>query len=53
MTNVCCFEIVVSILKICIDVVSCLSKIVILIIHIRRGLLLNGGKYQAFVYIDQ
>ena len=53
MTNISCFERVVSILKICIDVGSCLSQIVSLIIHVRRRLLLNGGMYQAFVHIDQ
>ena len=53
MTNVCCFELVVSVLKICIDVGSCLSQIVCLIIHVRGGLLLNGAMYQAFVHIDQ
>jgi hypothetical protein len=53
-TTVCFFERVVSILKICVDRGSCLSRNVSLIIQVWRGLLLlNGGMYQAFVHIDK
>ena len=53
-TNICCFERVVSILKIFIDRSSCLLQNVSLIIQIRRGfLLLNGGMYRELVHIDQ
>jgi len=52
--KICCFERVVSILKIFIDSVSFLSQNVSLIVQIRRGfLLLNGGMYHELVHIDQ
>ena len=53
MTTVCYFEFVVSILIICMDRGSCLSRSVSLIIQILREILLNGSVYQAFIHIDQ
>jgi len=53
-TNICCFDQVLSILKIFIDSGSCLLQNMCLIIHFRSGfLLLNGGMYHEFVHIDQ
>jgi len=53
-TIICCFELVVSILIICMGSGSRLSRNVSLIIPIWRGLLvLNGGMYQAFVHVDE
>ena len=51
--NICCFERVVSNLKIFIASVSCLSQNVSLITQLTRGFLpLNGGMYHELVHID-
>jgi len=52
--TVCYFERVISILNICMNWGSCLTRNVGLITQIwRELLLLNVGMYQALVHIDQ